>query len=117
MLAVGERLLCGVDARLLRVASVFAGGVGGTREEMCGALSASVMIIGALRGRSRLEQDEQEARRLAKEYRERFQSEFGETQCALVREQFLAADGSSACGPVVERTAAMLLETLGLPTT
>jgi C_GCAxxG_C_C family probable redox protein len=112
MLAVGERRLGSIDRRLKRLTSVFAGGVGGSRAEMCGALSAGVMIIGALHGRSELSEDEEESGRMARGFRERFCSEYGSTQCAIVREKHLAPDGSTNCTPVVERAAVLLLETL-----
>jgi C_GCAxxG_C_C family probable redox protein len=112
MLAVGGHLLGELDPRTLKMASVFAGGVAGTREELCGALSAAVMVIGALYGRSTLTEDEQLARQLAAQYRERFCAEFGSTQCAVVRERFLAPDGSTACAPLVEGAASILLQLL-----
>ncbi len=113
MLAVGGHLLGELDSRTLRIASIFAGGVAGTREELCGALSAAVMVIGALHGRSTLTEDEQLARQLAVQYRERFRAEFGSTQCAVVRERFLAPDGSTACAPLAEGAASILLQLLG----
>jgi len=112
MLAVGGHVLGEIDARTMRMASVFGGGVGSTLEEMCGALSAGVMVIGALHGRSSPAEDEQLARQLVTTYRERFQAQFGSTQCSRVRQQFLAPDGSTACAPVVEGAAAILLQML-----
>jgi C_GCAxxG_C_C family probable redox protein len=112
MLAVGGHLLGELDSRTLKMTSLFAGGVAGTREELCGALSAGVMVIGALYGRHTLVEDEQLARQLAAQYRQRFLAQFGSTQCARVRERFLAPDGSTACDPVGEGAASILLELL-----
>ena len=112
MLAVGGHLLGELDPRTLKMASLFAGGVAGTREELCGALSAGVMVIGALYGRHTLMEDEQLARQLAAQYRQRFLALFGSTQCAQVRERFLAPDGSTAREPVGEGAASILLELL-----
>jgi C_GCAxxG_C_C family probable redox protein len=113
MLAVGGHLFEELDSRTLKIASVFAGGVAGTREELCGALSGGVMVIGALHGRSTLSEDEEQARQLAAQYRERFLAEFGSTRCADVRERVLLPDGSADCAMVGERAASILLKLLG----
>jgi C_GCAxxG_C_C family probable redox protein len=112
MLAVGGHLLGEIEAHTFKMASLFGGGVAGTREELCGALSAGVMVIGALYGRSSLAEDETLARQLAVEYRQRFLARFGATQCAKVREPFAAPDGSTQCAPVAEGAAEMLMELL-----
>ncbi len=49
MLAVGRHMLGEVDERTIRITTALSGGVGGTHAELCGALSAGVMLIGAAR--------------------------------------------------------------------
>ena len=71
MLAVGGHILGDLDSLIVKMTNGFAGGVGGSRQEMCGALSTGVMIIGALHGRSSLEEDDLPAQRLAARYRPR----------------------------------------------
>jgi C_GCAxxG_C_C family probable redox protein len=93
MLAVGGRLLGHPDPYILRMTTGFAGGVGGSKQEMCGALSAGVMIIGALHGRSSLAEDSDPARQLATHYRELFAAEFGTTRCSPLYEQVNAPVG------------------------
>jgi C_GCAxxG_C_C family probable redox protein len=112
MLAVGGYVLGNLDPLLVRMATGFAGGVGGTRQEMCGALSAGVMIIGALYGRNSLEEDDSPARQLATRYRECFAAELGTTRCDPLYEQVHAPDGPGSCSVVVERAARILLELL-----
>ncbi len=112
MLTVGEQTLGSLDPRILKITSIFAGGLAGTRQELCGALSSGAMIIGMLYGRSRLGEDEQLARQMVKTYRERFLAEFGTTQCSPLRDRHAAPDGSTNCGPVVERAAMLLQELL-----
>ncbi len=51
MIAVGEHILGPLEDREIRMTTAFAGGVGGTTLENCGAFSAGVMIIGGLYGR------------------------------------------------------------------
>jgi len=112
MLTVGEHLLGDPDSNVAKITSIFGGGLAGTRQELCGALSAGVMIIGMLYGRANLVEDEQLARKLATSLRERFLAEFGTTQCAPLRERYAKPDGSANCGPVVERAALLLQEVL-----
>jgi len=112
LLAVGEHLWGNVDVEAVKMASLFAGGLAGTREEMCGALSGGLMILGALYGRSRVGEDEQKARDLAKRLRERFVAEWGTTQCRPIRVQVAGRDDSGPCAPTAERGAALLLELL-----
>lgn len=112
MLAVGGHVLDDFDPRFVRMATGFAGGVGETKQEMCGAFSAGVMIIGALYGRSSLEEDDLPALDLAARYRERFVAEFGATHCGTLYDQVHAPGGAGSCSSVVERAAPILLELL-----
>lgn len=112
MLAVGGHVLNDLDPRSVRMTVGFAGGVGGSRQEMCGALSGGVMVIGALHGRSSLEEDDQTARQLATRYRESFARELGGTKCEPLREWVHAPGGPGSCAFVVERAARILLDVL-----
>jgi C_GCAxxG_C_C family probable redox protein len=109
MLAVGGHVLDDFDPRFVRMATGFAGGLGETEQEMCGALSAGVMIIGALHGRNSLEEDDLPALRLATRYRERFAAELGTTRCGSLYEQVHAPGGLGSCSVVVERAARILM--------
>jgi len=112
MLAVGGHVLDGPDPRSVMMATGFAGGVGDTQQEMCGALSGGVMVIGALYGRSSLEEDDWPALRLVTHYRERFARELGETRCGPLYKRTYTPDGLGSCALVVERAARILLELL-----
>ena len=112
MLAVGEHVLRAFDRRMVMIASPFAGGVGGTKEEMCGALSGGVMVIGALHGRSEAHVDDQKAKLLAVRYRERFAEEFGTTCCGPIYGETHGPGGPGSCKYVGERAAMVLLEVL-----
>ena len=112
MLAVGEHCSRELASESVRMATGFAGGVGGTEQEVCGALSGGVMVIGALHGRDRLEDDDRRAMALAARYRELFHAELGETRCAPLRGRVHAQDGLGSCSAVVERAADILLELL-----
>ena len=109
MLAVGEHVLGQLEPQSIRMSTAFGGGVAGTRLEMCGALSGGILVISGLHGRTDVNQDDQHAYDLAKQYREAFLAEFGQTQCEPIRDTFLKPDGSHGCDQVVERAARILL--------
>ena len=110
MLAVGEHVLGAVDPQWMRMTTGLAGGVGGTYEDVCGALSGGVMVIGAASGRSSPDESYDPALKLAARYRERFSSEIGHTRCGVLREIVKAPDGSVSCAGLVEQAATILLE-------
>lgn len=110
MLAVGGHMLDEVGEQSVRMATGFSGGLGDTREELCGALSGGVMVIGAMVGRESLEEDDHPALALSRRYRARFLEVFGSTQCARLRETVVGAPGEpDSCGDLVERAARILL--------
>lgn len=112
MLAVGGHMLDEFDHRSVAMTTGFAGGVGDSRQELCGALSGGVMVIGALHGRSRVAEDDHPALDRANHYRERFLTELGEIQCGPLRERVRAPGGLGSCAVLVERAAQLLLTLL-----
>ena len=112
MLAVGEYLLGQVDDRFLRIATGLGGGVGGTQQELCGALSGGVLLIGALYGRIKPDEDNSLCMELATLYRKRFAQELGSTNCGILRESGYGSEGSTPCSVLVERAVKVLLDTL-----
>jgi C_GCAxxG_C_C family probable redox protein len=110
---VGEHLVDDLQTQSLRMATGFSGGLGDTREELCGALSGGVMVIGALHGRTTRDEDDQPAVQLAARYRARFLEAFGYTQCRGLRENVVKRTGGlGTCGSLVERAALILLDLL-----
>jgi C_GCAxxG_C_C family probable redox protein len=95
------------------MATGFAGGVGGSQSELCGALAGGIMIIGALFGRTTVV-DDSVVQRLTTRFRERFADAFAETQCARVREEVGApkSDAPTSCADVVGQTTMVLLMVL-----
>lgn len=65
---------------VLRMASGFGGGIGHAGC-VCGALGASIMIIGLLQGRSDASQDRAPVYASAQEFHRRFEEKFGSTCC------------------------------------
>jgi len=112
MLAVGEHLLGSVDERIMRTTTGLAGGVGGSHEEMCGALSAGILLVGALHGRARPEEPDEPCYGLAASFRARFLAEWGTTRCADLRALGYGSDGTIPCAVLVKRAAAIFLDVL-----
>jgi C_GCAxxG_C_C family probable redox protein len=112
MLAVGEHLLGEVDEKVLRMMTGMGGGIGLTLQELCGALSAGVLIIGALHGRTSPEEDDSHCAQLASNFRQKFIDEFGTTRCQEIRDSGYGSDGKWPCSELVEHAASILLESL-----
>jgi C_GCAxxG_C_C family probable redox protein len=112
LLAVGGHILGDLGPLATRMAAGLAGGVGSTHQEMCGALSGGVLVIGGLLGRERLSEDDEPALSVTAGYRARFLEELGDTQCARLRELVDAPGGLGSCAELVERAAVILLELL-----
>jgi C_GCAxxG_C_C family probable redox protein len=112
LLAVGEHAIDGLDVVAKRMGTGFSGGLGGTRQELCGALSGGVLVSSALLGRTELAEEDRPAMNAATLYRARFLAEFGETQCAPLREKVKAPGGLESCADLVEQSTLMLLELL-----
>ena len=105
-------MLGDLEPQCARMATAFAGGVGDTQQEMCGALSGGVLVIGGLLGRESLDESDRPALALATRYRERFLAELGATQCARLREMVFAPGGPGSCASLVEKAATILLQLL-----
>jgi len=112
MLAVGEYALGSVDSRTLRMTTGFAGGIGSTYRDLCGALSAGIMIISALHGRTRLAEDDARCLELATDYRDRFARKLGSVYCHELRADRYGSQGQEPCSVLVRRAAGILLEVL-----
>jgi C_GCAxxG_C_C family probable redox protein len=112
VLAVGEHLLGKVDDQVRRMATGLGGGVGGTHQEMCGALSGGVLLIGALYGRTRADEDDSRCMQVASRYREQFVQAMGTTRCGELRAGRCSSSGTPLCTALAERAACILLEVL-----
>lgn len=104
---VGEAVLDPLPADLVRAATGFGGGVGGTRFGLCGALIGSLMLIGAVHGRADSRAPDEPAYRLSAEYLETFRETFGATHCDALRRLGYGSK-SLPCSHLVGRAAALL---------
>jgi C_GCAxxG_C_C family probable redox protein len=86
LLAVLEGTEAGRDPLIPRVASCFGGGVGRSREELCGALAGGLMAMGCLAGRDHAGQPSNLISDMAADLRKQFLAIHGCTRCAAIRE-------------------------------
>jgi C_GCAxxG_C_C family probable redox protein len=109
MLAVGRQILGNIDDQTIRMTTGFAGGVGGTHHDLCGAFSSGVMILGALYGRVDSSKDDTRCREIVKEFRHRFESQLGAVYCHELRVEDYGSQGKEPCSVLVERASRILL--------
>jgi C_GCAxxG_C_C family probable redox protein len=109
---VGGHVLTGLEPQCLRMATPLAGGLGSSHQETCGALTGGAMVIGGLLGRTTADEDDEPAQALARQYRDRFLGELGDTRCEPIRDWVQGKDGPGTCSVVVERAARILMEIL-----
>ncbi len=107
MLAVGRHYLGELTDREIQMSSGFAGGIGGSYLNNCGAFSAGVMIIGGLYGRTSADQDDQVC-----QFQEKFQERFETINCGKLREEEYGSGGAEPCSTLVERAARVLIDLL-----
>jgi len=110
VLAAGSYLFDDISPMMRRVTSGLAGGVGGSHEEMCGALVGGVLCIGGLFGRARPTEDDQPSYRLSVFYREKFIETFGSARCMDLRNEGYGSSGHTPCGVLVARSIPVFFE-------
>ena len=90
----------------------FCGGVGGTHEELCGAFTGGVMVIGALFAPPRPGEDEKPMRQAVARYRTRFLNEIGPLGCPALQDGLYGPEGQEPCSVLVQRAVRTLLQVL-----
>ena len=95
------------------MATGLGGGVAGSQQELCGALSGGLLLIGATFGREMPGEDDTLVYERSKRYRSRFGDEFGATQCAQLRSTVVKGSGGLGSGGLlVEQSVSLLLDVL-----
>lgn len=112
LLAAGECYLGELTERERRIATGFSGGIGGTKQELCGVVSMSVAVISAIYGRITPDGNDDLCEEVVASYRQRFLDRFGTLRCADLRESGFGSDGCEPCSTLVERGVRVLVEVL-----
>ena len=98
---------------MVKMSTGLGGGIGGSHEETCGALTAGIMLIGAQYGRVDADEDNQPCYTLAARYRERFVQGIGAGRCSdLLGPGKYGPQGEEPCSVLVSRAAIILLNIL-----
>lgn len=93
-----------------RIATAFGGGVGRSKDELCGALAGGVMALGLLFGRDAPGEPCEQAFALTAELRNRFIREFGSSTCRAILERFGEQDSWEQCKRLTARAAGLLFD-------
>jgi C_GCAxxG_C_C family probable redox protein len=112
LLAVGEYYLGDVSPQALRMSTPFAGGVGSTHLELCGALTGGLMVIGGLAGRENEVINDDRCQALAAAYRAEFLQSFGWLKCQDLKEHWIGTAGQDSCRVLVEKAAGVLVRVI-----
>ena len=110
--AVGGHYLGEINPQALRLSTPFAGGVGGTNEELCGALAGGLMVIGALYGRTDAQTNDDHCTDLAAAFRERFLERLGHIRCADLKKYWVGKKNQETCSILVAEAAGVLVDIL-----
>ena len=95
-----------------KIASSFSGGIGGTHEDVCGALTGGVIAVGILCGRMKPGEDIKDAKELASGFRKQFIKEFGSTNCGKILERLGKQENGLKCKKMTATAARLLSERL-----
>jgi C_GCAxxG_C_C family probable redox protein len=112
LVGVGS-LLFPLNPQTIKMSTGFAGGIGSSKEGLCGALTGGVMVIGGWYGRTDPKVNDEKCQQLCAEYQRRFEKEFGCVQCAELKANWVGKPGQERCVQLVERAAGILLDVLG----
>ena len=107
----------GMDAAGIspRAASAFGGGVGRSKQSLCGALSGGFIALGLLQGRDTAGEKWDAVAAAAESVRARFEAEHGCTRCVAVLERLGPQEGMDKCIRLAAHTAGLFHETLANP--
>ena len=112
LLAAAGHYVPDLDPLAVRLSTPFAGGVGCSHMELCGALAGGLLVIGALYGREDAGTNDDLCQALALQWRERFLQEFGDTCCQDLRENWVGQPGQPDCKALVARATGLLVDFL-----
>jgi C_GCAxxG_C_C family probable redox protein len=112
LIAAASRYLPDLDPLAVCLSTPFAGGVGCSHMELCGALAGGLLLIGALYGRADAQTNDDLCQTLTAGWRERFMQDFGYTSCQDLRENWVGQPGQPDCKALVAHTTGLLVDFL-----
>lgn len=101
-----------MDVSMVRLVTGLGGGLGRSGC-VCGALSASIIALNMIKGRTSNKASRDESYKLAKEFTEKFKEKFGATCCRVLSPySFQSQEHRSNCLKITGNTSKMLMEFL-----
>ncbi|MFC1823030.1 C-GCAxxG-C-C family protein [Thermodesulfobacteriota bacterium] len=94
---------------VIRSASGFGGGIGGSMDELCGAFTGGVLALGFLTGRENPGGSLKECGELINEYKTRFLEQFGSLNCGAIKKSM---SDQAECAKLTAESAVILAELL-----
>ena len=110
MIAVGEHYMDSVPDSLKRASGALAGGAGCSFEELCGVLSAGLMVLGVVQGRDAPTENDDRLQEQSRRVRDRFLEVFATTKCATIRGR--QPEEPKRCRPIVREGVRIILEVM-----
>ena len=92
---------------LIRLASAFGGGIGGSMEDHCGAFTGGVLSTGFFLGRENPGEELSKSKMMISEFKEKFIDTFGHLNCAALRKSF-GDEGQMGCVRVTMEATKMM---------
>lgn len=97
-----------MQATIPCVATAFGGGIGGSKAELCGALSGGIIAIGCILGRKGPKDDKKAAYELAAEFRRKFVETFGSSACRTILDGIGEQEHMLECKKLTARAGGIL---------
>ncbi len=101
-----------ISPELQKLATPFAGGVGGTNDGLCGALTGGILVIGALYGREDGDTNDKLCQDLAAAFYRKFQEAFQHVICRDIKAGWRKEFGHDNCENLVRETVLILANIL-----
>lgn len=112
IVAFRELVAPDLDSKVIRMFTGFGGGIGHAGC-MCGALTASVAVLGLLKGRVNADGDRDSCYKLVHEFHDRFEQKFSSTCCRVLNPYpFETKEHLKNCLKITGNTAKLLTEFL-----
>lgn len=92
----------------IRAASGFGGGIGGSTEELCGAFTGGIIVLGSLLGREKGGESLGRCGELSKAFKKEFLETFGSLNCHSLLKGFEDQKNPINCVQLTANTAAMV---------
>ena len=107
-----EMFLTEPHPAVIRSASGFGGGIGGSNEELCGAFTGGVVALGYLLGRENGGGSLKDCGGVIKEFKKQFVDEFGALKCQILLNGFKEQQNPLGCVKLTAETTVILADLL-----